>query len=133
MRSGHKKHEPSQRQLKAGEMLRKALAEVFLTSDIRDPDLAGVIFTVTEVAMSPDLRSAKAYISPLDKDDRSGAVEALRRHRKFVRGELARRVRMKYMPEIDFALDLAYEKASHIDQLLRSPKVARDLVGGSDR
>lgn len=127
MQSGKKSHGPSQRQLKAGEVIRKALAEVFLTSDIQDPELSGVTLIVTEVNVSPDLRNAKAYISPLNMDDGAGAVEALRRHRKFLRGEVTRRVRMKYMPDIDFALDLAFEHYSRIDELLRSSKVAQDL------
>lgn len=122
---------PSQRQLRAGEVIRKALAEVFLTLDIQDPELAGVILTVTEVSVSPDLRSAKAYIMPLNIDDGAGTVDVLRRHRKFLRGEVARRVRLKYMPQIDFSLDLSYEHSSRIDELLRSPGVARDLRGSN--
>ncbi|MGI9386118.1 MAG: 30S ribosome-binding factor RbfA [Methyloligellaceae bacterium] len=127
VQSGKKNQGPSQRQLKAGEMVRKALANIFLTADLRDPDLAGVTLTVTEVSMSPDLKNAKAYVSPLNMDDGEDVVEGLRRHRKFLRGELARRVQMKYTPDIEFALDLSYRHSSRIDEILRSPKVAQDL------
>jgi ribosome-binding factor A len=119
---------PSQRQLRAGELVRHALAEVFIREDFDDPDLKGAHVTISEVKMSPDLRHATAFVAP-PPQGKDGAllVKALNRHQKFVRGELAGRVELKFSPEIVFRLDESYEQSRRIDELLRSPGVARDL------
>ncbi len=122
---------PGQRQLRVSELLRKALADVFLRSGVEDPALSGVVLTVTEVTVSPDLRQATAFVMPLGGQSQSDVVDALGRHRKFVRGEVARRVSLKFMPEISFKLDDSFDESERIDSLLRSPKVARDV--GSDQ
>lgn len=120
-------HSRSQRQLKLGEMIRHALSEIFLRVEIRDDDLTGIILTVSEVRVSPDARKAMAYISPLAVEDRESVIEALTRHRKFLRGELSRRVHLKYVPDIHFQLDPVFEQAESIDKLLKSDKVSQDL------
>lgn len=120
-------NEPGQRQLRVGEMLRKALSDVLLRSPVEDPDLSGVTVTVSEVSVSPDLRQATAFIMPLGGAEQNRVVEALERHRKFVRGELARRVTLKYMPSLTFKLDETFDEADRIESLLRSPKVAQDI------
>jgi ribosome-binding factor A len=110
-----------------GEVVRHALAEIFLTEDIEDEDLRGLAITVSEVRASPDLRHVTAFVGVLGGGDNAALAKALNRHQRYLRGELARRVELKYMPEIAFKPDQAVETSEKIDALLRSPDVARDL------
>ena len=105
---------PSQRQLRAGELLRHALSEIFRTEDIVDEDLKGEIVTVAEVRMSPDLQHATVYASALSGKNSDDLARALNRHQRFLRGELARRVELKYVPELAFRGDHVGEEAAHI-------------------
>jgi ribosome-binding factor A len=118
---------PSQRQLRAGELLRHALAEIFREEDIEDTELAGEIVTIAEVRVSPDLRHATVFASALSGKNSDDLARALNRHQRFLRGELAHRVELKYVPDLVFRGDHAAETAGRIDELLRSPGVARDL------
>ena len=118
---------PSQRQLRIGELIRKSLSEVFTRSDIRDDDLVGTFITVSEVRVSPDARNATAYVMPLGGKNQEVVVEALRRHSRFIRGEMARMIELKYVPELRFETDPSFDASERIDQVLRSPEVARDL------
>lgn len=118
---------PSQRQLKAGELIRHALAEALRRGESHEPDLAGVSITVSEVRMSPDLRHAVAFVMPLMGQHKEAVLAALRRTRGHYRGALARATALKFVPDIDFELDRAYEQSERIDDLLRSDKVRRDL------
>jgi ribosome-binding factor A len=119
---------PSQRQLRVGEMLRHALAEILTRAGIADPELEGRYITVTEVKVSPDLRHATVYARPFGTDaNADGIVKALGRHQRFLRGELAHRVDLKFMPDLAFRLDETFDEAERIDALLRSPAVSRDL------
>jgi ribosome-binding factor A len=118
---------PTQRQLRAGELLRHALAEIFRTEEFDDPELKGEVVTVAEVRMSPDLGHATVFASALSGKNSDELARALNRHQRFLRGELARRIELKYMPELAFRGDHVGEEAAHIDELLRSPEVARDL------
>ncbi len=118
---------PSQRQLRAGELLRHTLAQIFQTEDIEDVDLKGEIITVGEVRVSPDLKHATVFTSALSGKDSDTIAEALNRHSRFLRGVLARRIELKYVPELAFKGDHILEEAGRIDELLRSPEVARDL------
>ncbi len=117
----------SQRQLRVGEMIRHSLAEIFLRSGIADPDFDGHDVTVTEVKVSPDLRNATIFFLPFGRGAPDKLKTALNRHHKFLRGELAKRVDLKYVPDISFQIDESFEKAERIDEILRSPKVRRDL------
>ena len=117
----------SQRQLRVGELVRHALAELLTRGEIQDPALSGVIVTVPEVRMSPDLRVATAYVAPLGGGKGEALVEALTRHARFLRGEVAHRVTLKFAPELRFRLDDSFERASRLDALLRSEPVRRDL------
>ena len=121
-----------QRQLRVGEELRHALANVFERGTLRDPALSGVSVTVTEVRVSPDLRNATVFIMPLGGDDLEGVVEALGRAKPFLRGEIARSVKLRYAPNLSFKADDTFGQASLIDDLLRDPAVARDLAGERD-
>lgn len=124
----HPSKGPSQRQLRVGEIVRHALAAILTRTEIADPELEGRYITVTEVKASPDLRHATVYVRPFGLDE-AGAplVKALNRHTRFLRGELARRVDLKYMPDLVFRLDESFDEAERIDALLRSPTVSRDL------
>jgi ribosome-binding factor A len=118
---------PSQRQLRAGELIRHALADILLRGEVGDPELDRYGVGVHEVAMSPDLRIATAYVRPLVAADNGKVVKLLARHARFIRGLLAPRVEMKFMPELRFRIDTALDYAAKIDALLKDPAVARDL------
>ncbi|MEJ8572736.1 30S ribosome-binding factor RbfA [Microbaculum marinum] len=118
---------PSQRQLRVGEMLRHALAEILQRGDIADPVLEVAVVTVPEVRATPDLRHATAFVMPLGGQHVDEVIAALNRNRKFIRGELAHKVTLKYMPDLTFEIDRSFDEGDRIDQLLRSPEVARDL------
>jgi ribosome-binding factor A len=117
-----------QRPLRVGEELRHALAEILSRGDIRDPDLADASVTVTEVRVSPDLKNAIAFVLPLAGRNADAVLAALERCAPYLRGQLARTVRLRYAPRVGFRLDESFDRASRIDELLRQPKVAADLV-----
>ena len=126
-RQSHRKTGPSQRQLRVGELVRHALAEMLSRGDVHDDVLASHVVTVSEVRMAPDLRLATIYIVPLGGKDLAPVLEALERNRKFIRGEVARAVNLKFAPEIRFMADETFDEVRRIDEILRSPKVAQDL------
>jgi len=121
---------PSQRQLKVGELIRHALAEIFARGEIADPILNRHSLTVPEVRMSPDLKLATVYVLTLGGGETEDAVAHLDKHKRYLRGILARRVSMKFMPELRFKVDTSFAASARIDELLASPKVARDLDEG---
>jgi ribosome-binding factor A len=123
---------PSQRQQRVAELVRHALAEVLSRGDIQDPVLTSHVVTVPEVRMSPDLRLATAYVMPLGGRDEKPVLQALDRHRKVLRQEVARRVNLKFAPDLRFLRDETFDEASRIDALLRSERVRRDVAQGSD-
>jgi ribosome-binding factor A len=118
---------PSQRALRVGELIRHALAEMLSRGDIHDPVIEGHMITVPEVRMSPDLRLATVYVMPLGGKDEQEVVAALERNKKFLRGEIAHRVNLKFAPEIRFRADERFDEAERIEKLLRTPAVQRDL------
>jgi ribosome-binding factor A len=117
----------SQRQLRVGELIRHELAEILSRGDIHDPVVEAHMITVPEVRMSPDLRLATIYIMPLGGRDATDVVAALERNKRYVRGEIARRVKLKFAPEIRFRVDERFDEAERIEKLLRTPVVRRDL------
>jgi ribosome-binding factor A len=126
---------PTQRMLRVGELVRHALAALFARGEIEDAVLAGAIITVPEVRMSPDLKIANAYVMPLGGERAPEIVEALNRHRKFIRGRVAPDIDLKFAPEFKFFIDNTFEEYGRIDALLRSDRVQRDLhhdVDGDD-
>jgi len=123
---------PSQRALRAGELIRHALAEIFSRGDVHDPVLESHLITVPEVRMSPDLRQATVYVMPLGGRDQNDVVAALERNKRYLRGEIARRVNLKFAPDIRFRIDERFDEAERIEKLLRSPDVQRDLKDGDD-
>ena len=118
---------PSQRQLRVGETIRHALAELLVRGEIHDDTIASHVITVTEVRMSPDLKMATAYIMPLGGADLKPVLAALEKNRKFIRSEVAHAVNLKFAPDIRFREDETFEEAMRIERLLHSPKVRRDI------
>src|SRR5262245_43381599 len=126
-RQEHKATGPSQRQLKVGELIRHALAEIFARGEIIDDVLNKYSLTVPEVRMTPDLKLATVYVMPLGGEGAEDVVKHLAKHVRFLRGELAHRVSLRYMPELRFRVDTSFESSRRIDELLASKDVARDL------
>ena len=119
---------PSQRQQRVAELLRHALSEVLSRGDVQDPVLTTHVVTVPEVRMSPDLRLATAYVMPLGGQDERQVLDALDRNRKVLRQEVARRVALKFAPDLRFRRDETFDEAARIDALLRSERVQRDVA-----
>ncbi|MDX2257384.1 MAG: 30S ribosome-binding factor RbfA [Hyphomicrobiaceae bacterium] len=120
---------PSQRQLRVGEMIRHALAELMARGSIHDETLESHLVTVSEVRMTADLKTATVYIVPLGGDDMKPVLEAFERNKKFLRGEVARAVNLKFAPDLRFRSDDSFEEGMRIDALLASPAVRRDVDG----
>ncbi|ACE89148.1 ribosome-binding factor A [Rhizobium phaseoli] len=124
---------PSQRMLRVGEQVRAAITQVLQRGEVRDDIIEATVISISEVRMSPDLKIATAYVTPLGVSDHSIVIEALNRHAKFIRGRLGPQLRqMKYMPEVRFRDDTSFDNYKKIDELLRSPEVSRDLDGDND-
>jgi ribosome-binding factor A len=124
---------PSQRMLRVGEQVRHALAEVLARGEVRDDVIEQTVISVSEVRMSPDLKIATAFVAPLAAKDNDAVIKALAHNAKFIRGRVSGALRqMKYMPEFRFRLDTSFDNMAKIDQLLRSPEVARDLGKDDD-
>ena len=129
----HKQHhrdqgpQASQRQLRIGELIRHALADMFARGEVHDPVIEGHLITVPEVRLSADLRLATIYVMPLGGKDIRDVVEALNRNKRFLRGEIAHRINLKFAPEIRFRVDERFDEAERIEKLLRTPQVQRDL------
>ena len=123
---------PSQRQLRVGEALRHALAEVMRENEIRDPDLDGVSVTVTQVKPSPDMRYATVYCEPLGGQNAKQIVAALNRHKGFLRGEMGHLLTMKFTPELRFVEDESFAEAQKIETILKSDRVSRDIAATHD-
>ena len=119
----------SVRLLRVGEQVRHALSDILMRGDVHDDVLASHSVSVTEVRMSPDLRHATVFVKPLLGADEAEVLAALKRNVRYLRGEVSRRVNTKYAADLKFLADESFDEGSHIDALLRSPKVARDLGG----
>ncbi|QQO34182.1 30S ribosome-binding factor RbfA [Bradyrhizobium diazoefficiens] len=122
----------SQRQLRVGEQVRHAIADILAQGTVHDADLEGHIITVPEVRMSPDLKLATVYVMPLGGRDTEIIIAALERNKKFLRGEVARRVNLKFAPDLRFRVDERFDEAERIEKLLRTPAVQKDLEQDPD-
>jgi len=119
--------EPSQRMLRVAELIRHSMAELLARGDVLDPVLETHVVTVPRVRMSPDLKLATIFVMPLGGQDATEVIAALERNKKFLRGEVVRKVNLKFAPDIRFRMDDSFENAARIDALLNSPKVRGDL------
>lgn len=125
---------PSQRQLRVGEQVRHALSDLLRRGEISDGIIETTVISISEVRMSPDLKIATAFVSPIGARDDDAVVQALNRNAKFIRGRVSSALRqMKYMPEFRFRRDTSYENFARINELLHSPEVARDLEPDDDK
>lgn len=124
--AGQRAKGPSQRQLRVGELVRHALAEVFSRGEVDDPVLVSHILTFPEVRMSPDLKLATAYVMPLGGQDIKPVLVALERNRKILRTQIAKRLNLKFAPDIRFRRDESFEEYARIDRLLADERVRRD-------
>jgi ribosome-binding factor A len=123
---------PSQRALRVGELVRHALADMLTRGDIHDPVIERQMITIPEVRVSADLRLATVYVMPLGGRDAENVVAAFEHHKKFLRAEIARRINLKFAPDIRFRVDDRFAEAERIEKLLRSPDVKRDLKHDED-
>jgi ribosome-binding factor A len=123
---------PSQRQLRAGELIRHALVDILREEDFHDPELVNAHVTVTEVRMSPDLRHALCFVEPLGGTHSSEVVKALNRHAKYMRGRLGRGIEMKFTPDLKFVHDPSFDEAARMASLFNRPEVRRDLEPQDD-
>ena len=126
------KPEKSVRTLRVGEQVRHILSEILQRGDVHDDVLATHMVSITEVRMSPDLRHATVFVKPLLGKDEDAVLKALRTNTAYLQREVAHRVKMKYAARLKFLSDESFDEGSHIDQLLRSPTVARDLGEGEE-
>ena len=122
----------SQRQLRVGELIRHVLADVLVRGEVHDPALDGVVVTVSEVRMTPDLKHANVFIMPLGGKGVDTILPAFDRNKRFLRGEVAHRVNLRYAPDLHFRLDTSFDQGQKIDAILRSPEVRRDLDDGKE-
>lgn len=123
---------PSQRQLRVGELVRHVLAEILARGELVDDEVTRMMITVPEVRVSPDLRNATVYITPLGGGEPKQAEKAMTRNARWLRGQVAHRVNLKFAPELVFRYDDRFDETAHIDALLHSPDVARDLDAPAD-
>jgi ribosome-binding factor A len=119
---------PTQRQLRAGELVRHALVEILREEDFADPALSGVSVTVTEVRVSPDLRHATVFVEPLGGVHAPEVVEGLNRHSKFLRGRLGHAIELRFTPALKFLHDESFDEAARMNRLFDDPRVRRDLT-----
>ena len=123
---------PSQRALRVGELIRHAISDMLTRGEVHDPVLEGHLITVPEVRMSGDLRLATIYVMPLGGRDAEAVVEALENNKRYLRGEIAHRVNLKFSPDLRFHVDERFAEAERIEKLLRTPEVLRDLTPDPD-
>ena|SRR5215471_7857520 len=133
----HKHHREStpggsQRQLRVGELVRHALADMLARGEVRDPVIEAHMITIPEVQVTGDLRLATIYVLPMGGRDAQEVVAAFDRNRKYLRTEIAQRINLKFAPDIRFRIDDRFAEAERIDKLLRSPEVKRDLQHDKD-
>ena len=127
MKKAEKDKGPSVRVLRVGEQVRHLLSEILARGDVHDDVLATHPVSITEVRMSPDLRHATVFVKPLLGKDEEAVLKALRTNTAYLQKSVASKVRMKYAAKLKFLADESFDEASHIDKLLRDPKVMRDL------
>jgi ribosome-binding factor A len=113
--------------LRVGELIRHAIVDVFIHEGVHDPVLSSHTITFPEVKMTADLRHATIYVMPLGGKDTDAVIAALNKNKRWLRGALAKRVKIRYMPELHFRVDERFDEGDRIERLLRSPEVARDL------
>ena len=125
----HEGHAPSQRQLRVGELIRHALADILQRGEVHDAELEGMVVSVPEVRVTPDLKLATVFLMPLGGKGADTVVDVFDRNKRFLRGEIAHRINLRYAPDLRFQLDTSFAEGDRVDALLRRPEVKRDLGG----
>jgi ribosome-binding factor A len=120
---------PSQRQLRVGELVRHALAEILQRGELPDPALGRAVITIPEVKMSPDLKLATAYVMPLGGKDAEKIVKALAKNKPYLRGALGKKVELRAVPDLRFMVDTSFDLGARMDEVLNRPEVRRDVEG----
>ena len=123
---------PSQRQLRVGEEIRHSLARILMEEDLHQPELADLTITVTEVRMSPDLKNATVFVTPLGGKSMAEAVDGLRKATPFLRHALATHLNLRFTPRLSFQPDRSFDEAERVDALLRRARVRHDIESGED-
>ncbi|MER5170677.1 30S ribosome-binding factor RbfA [Thioclava sp. GXIMD2076] len=123
---------PSQRQLRVGELIRRALSDILLRGDVHDPDLSGVSVTVGEVRCSPDLKVATAYVTPLGGRGEEGLIKALARNKGEIRHMVGKSLTLKFTPDLRFRLDETYDRMDETRRLFSDETVQRDVARHDD-
>jgi ribosome-binding factor A len=118
---------PSQRQLRVGELIRHALSDILSRGAIADPDLDGIVITVPEVRMSPDLKHATVLVMPLGGRNQDKVIAGLTRSSKWLRGQVAKKVNLKFSADLAFRLDTRYEDDDRVNEMLKAPEIVKDL------
>ena len=131
-RSFESERGPSQRQLRVGEVIRRALSDILMRGDVHDPDLDGVSITVSEVRASPDLKVATAYVLPLGGGDAEMILKALRRAKGELRRQVNRHIDLRFSPELRFVIDESFDRMDETRALLSDERVRRDVEGSED-
>jgi ribosome-binding factor A len=126
-RSHHSSGEPTQRMLRVAELVRHAFSEALSRGSINDPVLETHVVTAVRAKMSPDLKHATIFIMPLGGSDAELVLKALDKHKAYLRSEIAKKINLKFAPEVKFKIDDSFENSARIDALLNSDKVKRDL------
>ena len=131
-----KNNEPTEgrsvRLLRVGEQVRHVLSEILMRGDVHDEVLQSHLVSVTEVRMSPDLRHATVFVKPLLGSNEATVLKALRTNTAYLQRAVATRVNTKYAAKLKFVADESFDEGSHIDALLRAPKVKQDLDKPAD-
>ena len=116
----------SQRQFKVGELIRKSLVEVFEKVEVRDPDLANVSITISEVSISPDLKAATIYVMPLGGNGQDGVLSGLRRASSFLRSKIAKIIELRSVPRLDFKIDTAFDNSNNLNKVFKMADISSD-------
>ncbi|MEL6531423.1 MAG: 30S ribosome-binding factor RbfA [Pseudomonadota bacterium] len=132
-RNRHEGSGPSQRQLRVGELIRRALSDLLMRGDIHDPDLNAMSITVGEVQTSPDLKKARVFVMPLGGDHREEALAVLRRNKGELRRALTREVTLKYAPDLHFVIDETFDRMDETRRLFSDERVRRDVASDPDQ
>lgn len=131
-RSHHSAKGPTQRQLRAGEVIRHALVDILQREELRDEALVNISVTISEVRVSPDLKNASCFAAPLGGGNQADVVAGLNRLSSYLRGLLGKKIDLKHTPTLKFLSDDTFMEAERIDRILTTPKVAQDLTAPDD-
>lgn len=123
----HSGQGPSQRQLRVGELIRRALSDIFARGDLHDPDLARLSITVGEVQVSPDLRQARVYLLPLGGRGADEMLDALHRNKAEIRRAVTKGIDLKYSPDLKFVIDTSFDRMDETRRILSDERVRRDV------